>query len=155
MLSPKKVAQPNPSYPINVVKTPHLHGAATTQETSFVKPEYKCLKRHKFGKRTEKKKQEKQTERKIGKMKQEMKNIEKRRKKEKRPPRGSSPRRLKKIVPRNREAIKAEKKSDFEHWRKEKEKENEKDEIEKKMRGKMKINRETNKRRKKQNKHEK
>ena len=45
MLSPKQAPNPIPAIPPHVVKTPHLHGAPTTEETSFVKPGYKCKKR--------------------------------------------------------------------------------------------------------------
>ena len=37
MLSPKRVPNPIPAIPPHVVRTPHLHGAPTTEETSTVK----------------------------------------------------------------------------------------------------------------------
>ena len=39
---PSKWPSPIPAIPLQVVRTPHLHGAPTAEETSFVKPYYKC-----------------------------------------------------------------------------------------------------------------
>ena len=48
---PNRWPHPIPAIPPYVVKRPHFHRAPTTEETSFVKPLYKCLKRQKFGKK--------------------------------------------------------------------------------------------------------
>ena len=53
-----------------VVRTPHLHGALTTEETSTVKPRYKC-----FWENTRKKKRRNIFRRKKRKKKREMKNM--------------------------------------------------------------------------------
>ena len=63
-----------PAFPPYVVKTPHLHGAPTTKETSFVKPWFKCWKRkNKQRKRKKQEQEQKKKNKKQGEKKEKTK----------------------------------------------------------------------------------
>ena len=123
-----------PAFPPCVVKTPHLHGAPTTKETSLVKPWYKCWKRKNKQRKRKKQEQKRKRKRKRREKKKEKQREEKQRKEASQvcvPRDGPKNWLFKRNVKRNRNVIEAQRKIRFWATDKKKKKKKEKKNLKK------------------------